>query len=107
VRELKRRDLHDIQTILHLLAHWDHLQLSTTKYAAHGLPLLYIAVTKGWPAALYFDQQGTDEFLDLPSEFWAGFQPPARPKVSQPRTSGTRGKSSTGQWRGEQWVVGK
>jgi hypothetical protein len=29
------------------------------------LRLLYIAITKGWPAALYYDQQGTDEFLDL------------------------------------------
>jgi hypothetical protein len=34
--------------------------------------LLYIAVTKGWPAALFYDQQGTDEFLDVPADFWEG-----------------------------------
>jgi hypothetical protein len=32
--------------------------------------LLYIAFTKGWPAALFYDQQGTDEFLDVSPEFF-------------------------------------
>jgi hypothetical protein len=101
-KELKRRaakmtegrDLHDIHTVLHLAAHWEVLQSVTRAFLAHRIRLLYIAVTKGWPAALYFDQQGTDEFLDLPAEFWAGFRPPARPKVAQPRTTVTRGRSS-------------
>jgi hypothetical protein len=33
------------------------------------MKLLYIAITKGWPAAPYYDQQGTDEFLDLSPDF--------------------------------------
>jgi hypothetical protein len=41
--------------------------------------LLYIAITKGWPAALFYDQQGGDEFLDVSPDFWATFQPPQRP----------------------------
>jgi hypothetical protein len=31
--------------------------------------LLYIAVAKGWPAALYYNQQGEDEFLDVSPDF--------------------------------------
>jgi hypothetical protein len=30
--------------------------------------LLYVAVTKGWLAALFYDQQGADEFLGLPDK---------------------------------------
>jgi hypothetical protein len=54
-REVKRpaavitagRDLHDIHTVLHLLAHWDTLHPVTRNYAAHRLRLLYVAITKG------------------------------------------------------------
>jgi hypothetical protein len=35
------------------------------RYAAHRLKLLYIAATRGWPATIYYDQQGADEYLDL------------------------------------------
>jgi hypothetical protein len=44
-----------------ITARWD-------LHESHG----QIAATKCWPASLYFDQQCTDEFLDLPPEFWAG-----------------------------------
>jgi hypothetical protein len=70
------RNLHDINTILHLLAHWHDLTATTQNYGAHRLRLLYIAITKGWPAALYYDQQGTDEFLHFGPEFWTSYQPP-------------------------------
>jgi hypothetical protein len=70
------RDLHDVNTILHLIGHWNELQPLTQNYAAHCLHLLYIAITKGWPSALFYDQQGADEFLDVGPEFWTSFQPP-------------------------------
>jgi hypothetical protein len=56
------RDLHDIHTVLHLIGHWNELQPTTQNYAAHRLRLLYVAITKGWPAALFYDQKGADEF---------------------------------------------
>jgi hypothetical protein len=59
------RDLHDIHTILYLVSAWDNLTESAKAHAIHRMQLLYIAITKGWPAALYYDQQGTDEFLNL------------------------------------------
>lgn len=48
-REVKRlaslmtagRDLHDIQTTLHLVAHWPHLQQTSRHYAQHRLRLFY------------------------------------------------------------------
>jgi hypothetical protein len=60
-RELKRkaalmtagRHLHDIHTVLHLVSAWEHLSDDARAYAADWMHLLYIAVTKGWPAALY------------------------------------------------------
>jgi hypothetical protein len=75
-------NLLDIQTTLHLLTHWDHLTQASRNYIAHQLHLLYIAMAKGWPAALYYDQQGTDEFLDVTPDFWASFQPPTRPRMA-------------------------
>jgi hypothetical protein len=80
-KELKRRaalitagrDLHDIHTVLFLVAHWPHLIQPARNYTAHRLRLLYIAVTKGWPAALFYDQQGADEFLDVSPEFWTTY----------------------------------
>jgi hypothetical protein len=59
-RELRRRaalmmagrDLHDIHTLLHLVGHWPSLDNSTRAYTAHRMRLLYIAITKGWQAAL-------------------------------------------------------
>jgi hypothetical protein len=41
-----------------------HLGLARN-YTAYRLRLLYIAVTKGWPAALYYDQEGANEYLDV------------------------------------------
>jgi hypothetical protein len=58
--------LHDIYTVLHLLAHWEVLQASTRNYVVHRLRLLYIAVTKGWPAAV-LRSEGFDEFQHLAS----------------------------------------
>jgi hypothetical protein len=59
------RYLHDIHSILYLVAAWDNLTESAIAYATHRMRLLYIVVTKGWLAALYYDQQRTDEFPDL------------------------------------------
>jgi hypothetical protein len=50
------RDLHDIHTVLHMVSAWEQLLESAKGYAAHRMQLLYIAITKGWPAALYYDQ---------------------------------------------------
>jgi hypothetical protein len=94
-RELKRRaalmmagrDLHGIQTVLHLVGDWASLHKAIRSYAAHRMRLLYIAITKGWQAALYYDQQGADEFLDISPEFWANFQ---RRQPQGPRRSPTR-----------------
>jgi hypothetical protein len=60
--------------------------------------LLYVAITKGWPAALFYDQQGGDEFLD---KFWASFQPPQRPRAAQRRPATQRGRSATRRGRGK------
>jgi hypothetical protein len=57
--------------------------------------LLYIAITKGWPAALFYDQQGGDEFLNVPPDFWAAFQPPPRPRAAQRRAPQARGRSTS------------
>jgi hypothetical protein len=108
-RELKRRaslvtagqDLHDIHTVIHTAAHWQHLQAATQHYTAHRMRLLYVAITKGWPAALFYDQQGGEEFLDVSPEFWATFQPPQRPRAAQHRPAQTRGRSATRRDRGE------
>jgi hypothetical protein len=62
-------DLHDIHTVLHLLALWPRLPEATQRYAAHRFKL-NIAATRGWPAAIYYNQQGADEFLDFIPEFW-------------------------------------
>jgi hypothetical protein len=90
-RELKRRaslmtvgrDLHDIHTVIHTAAHWQHLQPATKYYIVHRMRLLYVAITKGWPVALFYDQQGGDEFLDVSPEFWETFQPPQRLRAAQ------------------------
>jgi hypothetical protein len=86
------RDLHDLHTVLTLLAHWDHLLPKAKDYAAHRLRLLYIAITKGWQAALFYDQQGEDEFLDMQPDFWTSFQPRSRPRAARGRSSTRRGR---------------
>jgi hypothetical protein len=88
------RDLHDIHTVLHLIGHWNELSPVTQFYAAHRLRLLYVPITKGWPAALFYDQQGADEFLDVGPEFWAWFQPP-RGRTTQRRQPRGSGRTST------------
>jgi hypothetical protein len=55
-----RRDLHDIQTTLHFTSHWPVLHPNTRRYTQHRLRLLYLAATKGWPAAIYCDTQAAD-----------------------------------------------
>jgi hypothetical protein len=48
VKEVKRRaelmtpgrDLHDINTTLHLIGHWTEFSITTQNYAAHRLRLL-------------------------------------------------------------------
>jgi hypothetical protein len=102
-KELKRRaapmtagrDLHDIHTVLLLVAHWDQLVPPPRNYTAHGLQLLYIAVTKGWPGALFCDQQRSDLFLDVAPEFWATYQPAPRPRAAQRAPTQGRCRSST------------
>jgi hypothetical protein len=78
------RDLHDIHTVLHMVSAWEQLPESAKMYASHRIRLLYIAITKGWPAALFYDQQGEYEFLDLAPDFWLQFQPRAF-TASQPQ----------------------
>jgi hypothetical protein len=39
------------------LMQWPSLTEYTQRYATHHLRLLYVAVTKGWSAALFYDQQ--------------------------------------------------
>jgi hypothetical protein len=95
------RDLHDIHMVLFLVAHWTQLEQPARNYAAHRLRLLYVAITKGWPAALFYDQQGADEFLDVAPEFWTAYRPPARPRAAQRGTSLPRGRSSTRRGRGK------
>jgi hypothetical protein len=46
--------------------------------------LLYTAAITGWSAALYYNQQGANKFLDVPPEFWSGYQP--QPKMVQHMT---------------------
>jgi hypothetical protein len=103
-KELKRRaamitagrDLHDIHTILHMASAWEQLPEAAKGYAAHRMRLLYIAITKEWPAALYYGQQGEDEFLDLAPDFWLQYQPRpfTAPQTQQraPRTATRKGK---------------
>jgi hypothetical protein len=90
------RDLHDIHTVLHMVSAWEQLPEPAKGYAAHRMRLLYIAITKGWPAALYYDQQGEDEFLDLAPDFWLQYQPRpfTAPQTQQraPRSAPRKGK---------------
>jgi hypothetical protein len=67
---------------------------------AHRMRLLYVAITKGWPAALYYDQEGADEFLDVSPEFWTSFQPPRTP-TAQRQPASQRGRSATRRGRGQ------
>lgn len=107
-KELKRRaalmtagrDLHGIHTILHLAAHWNSLDFVIRSYTAHRMRLLYTAVTKGWQAALYYDQQGSDEFLDVSPEFWTAFQP-TRSRAAQRRQPPAQRRSPTRRARGK------
>jgi hypothetical protein len=91
-------DRHDIQTVLCLAAHWSDLTEIAQRYTAHRMRLLYIAATKGWAAALYHDQQGTSEFLDVPPGFWSGFQPRTRAAQQTPQA---RGRQATRRARGQ------
>lgn len=72
---MARWELQDMQAILFLIAHWPDLTDQGRWYTAHRLHLLYIAITKGWQAALYYSQQGTNKFLNILSDFWRGFEP--------------------------------
>jgi hypothetical protein len=45
-------NLHDIHTILHLMAHWPLLEEHTQQFAAHQLCLQYMATTKDLAAAI-------------------------------------------------------
>jgi hypothetical protein len=94
------RDLHDIHTVLFLVAQWPDLHKVARSYTAHRLRLLYIAVTKGWPAALFYDQQGADEFLDVAPDFWTSYQPP-HPRAAQRGAAQPRGRSSTRRGKGK------
>jgi hypothetical protein len=51
------RDLHDIQTLRCSAGHRPDLQEHVQRYTAVRMRLLYVAVTKGWPVALYYDGQ--------------------------------------------------
>jgi hypothetical protein len=96
------RDMHGIHTVLFLVAQWPELQTPARNYTAHRPRLLYIAITKGWPATLYYDQQGADEFLDVTPDFWTSYQPPPRPRAAQRGPAQPRGRSSTRRGRGKE-----
>jgi hypothetical protein len=90
------RDLHDIHTMLHVVAHWDHLSVPSRNYTAPCMRLLYLAITKGWPLALQYDQLGFEEFLDVQPELWTTLiQPVQRPQTAQRRPPGSHGRSAT------------
>jgi hypothetical protein len=93
------RDLHDIQTVIHLVSYWPDLQHSTRTYTQHRLHLLYLAATRGWPAAIYFDTNGSDEFVPAELGFWAGYQQQPRPVTAQ-RSGRARARSATRRGRG-------
>lgn len=93
------RDLHDINTVIHLVSYWPDLQESTRNYTQHRLRLLYLAATRGWPAAIYFDTHGSDEFIPAELGFWAGYQQQPRSVTAQ-RASRTRVRSATRKGRG-------
>jgi hypothetical protein len=95
------RDLHDITTVLHLAGHWTQLRPESRTYVAHRMRLLYIAITRGWPAALQYDQIGVDEFLDLQPEVWSNIIRPTQRSRPAPRTtSAARRGSATRRGRG-------
>jgi hypothetical protein len=75
------RDVHDIHTTLYLVSYWDSLQPATRQYTQHRLRQ-YLAATRGWPAAIYYDTHGSDEFIPAEPGFWAGYQQP-RPVTAQ------------------------
>jgi hypothetical protein len=80
-------DMHDIHTALHLVSYWDSLQPSTRQYVQHRLRLLYLAATRGWPMAIYYDTHGSDKFIPSEPGFWAGYQQPRPIAVQQARRS--------------------
>jgi hypothetical protein len=111
-KELKRRatmmtagrDLHDIHTVLHMVSALEQLPGSAKGYAAHRMSLLYITVTKGWPAALFYDQQGEDEFLDLAPDFWLQYQPRT---FTAPQSQQRATKAAPRKGRGKQQQASK
>jgi hypothetical protein len=93
------RDLHDIHTTLHLVSFWESMPQPTKLYTQHRLRLLYLAATRGWPAAIYYDTHGYDEFIPSEPGFWAGYQQQPRlntaqqaKRISRPATRRGRGR---------------
>lgn len=81
------RDVHDVDANLYILLLWPDLTPAVKKYAFNRAQLLYVALTKGWPAALQLDGAYGDDTLTLPANFQ--FQPVNRKSaVSTPATQG-------------------
>jgi hypothetical protein len=76
-----------------LVSYWPDLQEVTRSYTQHRLRLLYLAATRGWPAAIYFDTHGSDEFIPTEPRFWAGYRQQQPRPVTAQRTSRARTRS--------------
>jgi hypothetical protein len=61
---------------------------------------LYLAATRGWPAAIYFDTHGSDEFIPAEPGFWAGYQQQQPRSVTAQRTTRARTRSAIRRGRG-------
>jgi hypothetical protein len=92
------RDVHNIHTSLHLVSYWNDLQHPTRQYVQHRLCLLYLAATRGWPATIYYDTHGSDEFIPAEPGFWAGYQQP-RPVTAQQARRSSRPATRRGRGR--------
>jgi hypothetical protein len=95
------RDLHDIHTTLHLVLFWDSMPQPTRLYTQHRLRLPYLAATRGWPAGIYYDTHGSDEFIPAQPGFWAGYQQP-RPVTAQQARRSSRPATRRGRGR-QRW----
>jgi hypothetical protein len=71
-------------------------------YTQHRLRLLYLAATRGWPAAIYYDTHGYDEFVPSEPGFWAGYQQQPRPSTAQQARRSSRPATRRGRGR-QRW----
>jgi hypothetical protein len=99
------RDLQDIQTLLHLVGHWPSLDNPTRAYEPTQPIGCDSSMSQSPKASMQLStltsKQGTDEFLDVGPEFWAGFQPSPARTAQRRHLQGPR-KSPARRQRGRQ-----